>query len=112
MKVVTRYVLALAGLCVTTPCVAADFSLTRTTTKSVPAFRDCFVAAQGRARNVLSFIPNERGGVFSNDGAARIGNAYTLRIIENGRFRTVIMNPANPLAAPMPPVAAAIEKCL
>lgn len=104
-------VLATLGLAV--PASAADHSLNRTTTKSASALRDCFTAAQVKASNAVSFVPNERsGGVFSNAEVLGVRNAYSLRVIDNGRYRTVSMVPANPLAAAEPPVAAAIERCL
>ncbi len=114
MKAGTKVVLALAGACLVAPGAAAsDFSLNRTTTKSISAFRECFMISQSQAKNALSFVPNPRGGVFSNDGTLdAVGNPYRLQIVDKGRFRTVAMQPADSRAPPKPSVAAAIEQCL
>jgi hypothetical protein len=114
MKAGAKLVLAFAGACLTAPgAAAADFSLNKRTTKSIAAFRDCFLTSQSQAKNALSFVPNARGGVFSNDGGLDpVGNSYRLQVVDNGRFRTIAMQPADSRAAPEPPVTAAIEQCL
>jgi hypothetical protein len=94
------------------PASGADYSLTKSTTKSLEAFERCFLAAEEGATNAWSFVPNEHGGVFSNEGAANVGNSYRLQLLDNGRTRTIRLVPANPTKAPMPPVAAAIDKCI
>jgi len=90
---------------------ATDYGVNRSTAKSMDEFRECFLAAQAGASNDWWFVPNERGGVFSNDGGARVGNAYTLELIDSGSSRTLRMRPANPSSPPQPAVAEAIERC-
>lgn len=113
MNGITYSIVAAAIYCLAEPATAADFSVTRITTQSAEAVSSCFAASQKRANNALAFVPNERsGGVFTNTSASGVSNAYTLRVIDHGRHRTVSMIPANPNMAPQPPVTAAIENCL
>lgn len=89
-----------------------DYTLNRTTRRSVREFAECFVAAQGAAGNAWWFVPNDRGGVLSNDGAATVGNSYRVNLLDEGRVRSLRLEPAAPSRPPEPPVAAAIEHCL
>jgi len=111
MRRLVSIVIAVALVPANAAAWAADHGLTRTTTKSVDEFRECFMAAQANASNVWWFVPNERGGVFSNDGGAKVRNAYTLELSDGGSTRTIRMRPANPASAPQPAVADAIERC-
>lgn len=94
------------------PASGTDYTLTKSTTKSLEAFERCFLAAEEGATNAWWFIPNEHGGVFSNEGAANVGNSYRLQLLDNGSTRTIRLVPANPATAPIPPVAAAIDQCI
>jgi hypothetical protein len=54
-------------------------------TRSLDAFGKCFVAAQVEAARPWSFVPNARGGVFSDAGAAGVTAPYRLQVQAEGR---------------------------
>ena len=61
------------------------------TTKPLSAFGSCFVAAQEQASRPWSFVPNGRGGVFSNAGARGITDPYRLQVHEEGRTNRLLL---------------------
>ena len=89
-----------------------NYAVTRTTTRSVEEFAECFVAEQGKAGNAWWFVPSDNGGVLSNAGAAAVRNSYRLQMIDLGKVRSLRLEPAIRSSPPEPPVALAIDRCL
>ena len=61
------------------------------TTKPLSAFGSCFVTAQEQASRPWSFVPNDRGGVFSDAGAEGIAAPYRLQVREDGRSNRLLL---------------------
>ena len=60
-------------------------------TKPLSAFGSCFVAAQEQALRPWSFVPNGRGGVFSDAGAPGITAPYRLQVREDGKSNRILL---------------------
>lgn len=55
-----------------------------TTAKDLTEFRQCFISAQQAEKRDWWFVPDERGGKFSNDGARGISNPYRVLFRKEG----------------------------
>jgi hypothetical protein len=61
------------------------------TTKPLSAFGSCFVATQEQTSRPWSFVPNGRGGVFSDAGADGITAPYRLQVREDGQSNRLLL---------------------
>ena len=53
------------------------------TSKSLNEFGTCFAAAQARTSRAFWFVPDERGGRFSDAGTIGVFVSYEIRFIED-----------------------------
>ena len=77
------------------------------TTKPLSVFGSCFVADQEQASRPWSFVPNGRGGVFSDAGARGVTAPYRLQVREDGRSNEILLF----AAAGSDQVVRAVERC-
>jgi hypothetical protein len=77
------------------------------TTKPLNAFGSCFIAAQEQASRPWSFVPNGRGGVFSDAGARGITAPYRLQVREDGQSNKILLF----AAAGSDQLLRAVERC-
>lgn len=66
------------------------------TAKSSEQFAGCFVHSQQRRAAPWAFVPNRRGGTFSNLGAAGVSNPYFIIISDRGQHREIRLENAAP----------------
>lgn len=59
--------------------------------KPPSVFGSCFIATQEQASRPWSFVPNARGGVFSDAGAHGITAPYRLQVREDGRSSRLLL---------------------
>lgn len=78
------------------------------TAKSTGAFADCFIEDQNRRSAAWAFVPNAKGGMFSNVGARSVATPYFLRISDRGERREIRIEDA----APESPAAKGVDRCL
>lgn len=64
------------------------------TSKSTQAFAECFIKDQDRRSAAWAFVPNRKGGMFSNLGAASVAQPYFLRISDRGERREIQIDDA------------------
>jgi hypothetical protein len=69
------------------------------TAKSTQAFADCFINDQNRRAAAWAFVPNAKGGVFSNLGAHSVAKPYFVRISDRGEHREIRIEDAAPESA-------------
>jgi hypothetical protein len=98
--------LAAAGSAAAAPAIAPS-----ATARSVDDFGTCFVAAQERASLAWSFVPNARGGTFSNLGAKGVTNGYFLVVSDRGSRRELRLEPATAAAGLDARVVRAVARC-
>jgi hypothetical protein len=77
------------------------------TTKPLSAFGSCFIATQEQASRPWSFVPNGRGGVFSDAGADGITAPYRLQVREDGQSNRLLLF----AAAGADQLVGAVERC-
>ena len=94
------------------PCSHAHAAGTRATSKTVEQFAGCFVAAQDGAALPWSFVPQSRGGTFSNAGAKGARLPYFLAVLDRGSARQIRLESANADANLDPRVAQAVDQCI
>jgi hypothetical protein len=82
-----------------------------TTSKSVPQFGGCFVAAQERAGLAWSYVPKPHGGTFSNLGAIGAQSSYFLAISDRGNARELRLEAADAAGRVDLNVARAVSQC-
>lgn len=78
------------------------------TAKSTQAFADCFISDQNRRAAPWAFVPNHRGGLFSNLGARSVTKPYFLRISDRGEHREIRIEDALPESA----AAKGVDQCI
>lgn len=89
---------------------AAPRPVTLETSKTVEQFDGCFVHAQDRASLAWSYIPQSRGGTFSNFGAKGTRDLYFLAILDRGSTRQLRLDSAG--ATVDSRVAGAVDQCV
>jgi len=94
------------------PCSHAHAAETRATTKTVEQFAGCFVAAQDHFAMAWSYVPQTRGGTFSNVGATGARPAYFLAVLDRGSARQIRLESAKAGAGTDPRVARAVDQCI
>jgi len=94
------------------PCSHAHAAEARATNKTVEQFGGCFVDAQDRAALPWSYVPQSRGGTFSNLGAKSARPPYFLAVLDRGSTRSVRLEPANASASIDPRVVRAVDQCI
>jgi hypothetical protein len=57
---------------------------TATTAKDPTEFRQCFISAQQAEKRDWWFVPDQRGGKFSNEGGRGVANPYRLVVRQEG----------------------------
>lgn len=62
-------------------------TVTLETSKTVEQFSGCFINAQDRASQAWAYIPQSRGGTFSNFGARGARVPYFLAVLDRGSTR-------------------------
>ena len=92
------------------PARAAQRAVTLETSKSVEQFGGCFVNAQDRASLAWSYIPQSRGGTFSNFGAKGTRVPYFLAVLDRGSRRQIRLDSAGSTIDPR--VAGAVDQCV
>ena len=91
---------------------AAHKPVTLETTKTVEQFGGCFVNAQDRASLAWSYIPQSRGGTFSNFGARGARAPYFLAVLDRGPKRQVRLEAASTGSGIDPRVSEAVDQCI
>ena len=91
---------------------AAHKPVTLETTKTVEQFAGCFVNAQDRASLAWSYIPQSRGGTFSNFGAGVARAPYFLAVLDRGSKREIQLEAASAGSGIDPRVAGAVDQCI
>ena len=91
---------------------AAQRTVTLETSKTVEQFSGCFVNAQERASLAWSYIPQSRGGTFSNFGARGMRVPYFLAVLDRGSSREVRLESANAGFSIDPSVSGAVDQCI
>lgn len=86
--------------------------LTVATTKTVEQFGGCFVNRQERASLAWSYIPQSRGGTFSNFGARGARAPYFLAVLDRGSTRQVRLEGASAGSGIDPRVSMAVDQCI
>jgi hypothetical protein len=89
---------------------AAQRPVTLETSKTVEQFSGCFVNTQDRASLAWSYVPQSRGGTFSNFGAKGTRVPYFLAVLDRGSTRQVRLDSAS--ASVDSRVARAIDQCI
>ena len=89
---------------------AAHQPVTLETSKTVQQFGGCFVNAQDRAALAWSYIPQSRGGTFSNFGARGAQAPYFLAVLDRGSGRQVRLETAGSTIDPR--VSGAVDQCI
>jgi len=104
-----KHCLALVALAASASSSAAPVGeATRTTTKGVEPFAQCFAAAQDRASRPWSFVPKESGGgTFSDLGARGVRQPYFLEVADGGAHTQVRLTAAADSA-----VMRAVNSCI
>jgi len=77
------------------PVLPATRSAALVTGKSTQQFAGCFVSVQEDSSAPWSFVPNDKGGTFSNLGAAGVSNPYFVVISDRGQHREVRLENAS-----------------
>lgn len=77
------------------PVLPAAKSAPLVTNKSTEQFAGCFASVQERRSAAWWFVPNGRGGTFSNLGAAGVSNPYFVVISDRGQHREVRLENAS-----------------
>lgn len=80
------------------------------TNKTVEQFGGCFVNAQDRASLAWSYIPQSRGGTFSNFGARGARAPYFLAVLDRGSTHQVRLESAGSTIDPR--VSGAVDQCI
>ena len=78
------------------------------TAKSTEDFAQCFAAAQERQAAKWWFVPNGKGGTFSNAGAAKVHRPYFVKISDRGEWREIELEDV----AEGSPEAGGINQCI
>ncbi len=82
------------------------------TGKSVEQFGGCFVDAQDRASLPWSYVPQSRGGTFSNFGAKGVRFPYFLAVLDHGSARQIRLETAHAGSPVDPRVSRAVDQCI
>jgi hypothetical protein len=91
---------------------AAHKAVTLETSKTVEQFGGCFVNAQDRAAMAWSYIPQSRGGTFSNLGAKGVRASYFLAVLDRGSTREIRLETASAGASIDSRVSGAVDQCI
>ena len=91
---------------------ASQKAVTLETSKTVEQFSGCFVNAQDRASLAWSYVPQSRGGTFSNFGAKGARVPYFLAVLDRGSTRQVRLDTASAGSNVDPRVAGAVNQCI
>lgn len=77
------------------PVLPAARSAPLVTAKSTEQFAGCFARAQERRSAAWWFVPNGKGGTFSNLGAAGVSNPYFVVVSDRGQHREIRLENAS-----------------
>ena len=91
---------------------ASQKAVTLETGKTVEQFSGCFVNAQDRASLAWSYIPQSRGGTFSNFGAKGARAPYFLAVLDRGSTRQLRLETASAGSNVDPRVSRAVDQCI
>lgn len=78
------------------------------TAKSTEAFAQCFAQAEDERSASWWFVPNGKGGTFSNAGAAKVDKPYFVMISDRGTRREIQVQDV----AEGSPEAGGIKQCI
>jgi hypothetical protein len=90
------------------PSIAPASGQPMVTAKSTQDFADCFIKDQNRRSAAWAFVPNAKGGLFSNFGARSIAKPYFVRISDRGKQREIRIEDAAPESA----AARGVNRCI
>lgn len=88
----------------------ATAQLRTASTRSLNEFARCFVHAREDAAQPWSFVPNDRGGAFSDAGAVGVKAPYRLLVAE-GRHGTFLRLSGSPGSAERDRLVADVNRC-
>jgi hypothetical protein len=91
---------------------AGHAAVTRETSRSVEQFGGCFVDSQDSAAVAWSYVPQSRGGTFSNFGARGARTPYFLAVLDTGPTRRVRLEAATAGSKIDLRVARAVDQCI
>ena len=91
---------------------AGHAAVTRETSRTVEQFGGCFVDAQERAALAWSYVPQSRGGTFSNFGARGARAHYFLAVLDTGSVRRLRLETPSASSSIDPRVARAVDQCI